>query len=145
MAKRCFASKNLAEMGAPEATHWHGKAIDQVNVVLGRAKAPDPVAVHALLNRLQIGRLAHEGRASAQGREPDAPVAVKLTPNLLVLAHSQVCSDHFERQLFLIAQGRRKAALSQRRTCHCRVGFTNLAVHIDNEFIEGHVRLLQVS
>ena len=70
---------------------------------------------------------------------------MKVAPDLLILAHAQIGADHLQRQRLLVAQGRGKAAPSQKRAGHRRVGFTNLAVHIDNEFIEGHVRLLWVS
>ena len=132
-------------MRPAKVAHRHGKAIDQVNRTFARPESPDPVAVHALLERPQVGRLAHKSRARAQPWEPGPPVAVKVAPDLLVLAHAQVGANDLHRQRLLIAQGRGKAAPAQRRARHRRVGFTNLAVHIDNEFIEGHVRLLRVS
>ena len=109
MAKRRLAPEHLAEMCPPKVTHRQGKAIDQMKGGLGGAKVPDPVAVHALLDRPQVGRLAHKGRARAQSREPGAPVAVKVAPDLLVLTHAQVGANDFQRQRLLIAQGRGKA------------------------------------
>jgi len=132
-------------MRPPEMAHRHGKAIDQVNRALAGPEPLEPMAVHALLDRPQVGRLAHKGRARAKPLEPGSPVAVKVAPNLLVVVDCEVRANDLHCQRLLIAQGRGKAALAQRHARHRRVGFTDFSIHIDNEFIEGHVRLLRVS
>lgn len=101
-----------ALLGAGQAAHGQGTAIDQANGVGRRPKIDQELLIEPLLDDPEIGRLLGEGGPRPEFQKPRPPVSTKILPDADIRIHTQKLTHHLHRDHFAVGQFRGKASLA---------------------------------